>query len=154
MIASYILSIFIGIGSAIGGGNGDLPDQRCSLSTENCTEFFTDTSSIKYVDHSTRPADIWKDRDDNGYIQFMSISYLFFPLIGTFGTIIFGLISSGIVSLLGMNRDEKPVSIDCLSLPFLNLWRKLFPEQMAYLVSEKSLDRVKKKSIPKLKNNA
>lgn len=153
MIASYILSVFIGVGSAIGGGNGDLPDQRCSLSTENCTEFFTDVSSIKYIDHSTRPADIWKDRDDSAYIQLMSTSYLFFPLIGTFGTIIFGLISSGIVSMLGINSNEKPVNIDCLSPPFLHLWRKLFPEQMAYLVSEKGLDRGKKKNIKELQLN-
>lgn len=145
VIASYIITLFISAGAAIGGANKDLPDQRCSLSTERCSEFFKNLSSIKNVDHSMRPSEIWKDRDDSAYTQLMTTSYLLFPLIGTLATIIFGLIFSGIVALCGWSKHEKPVNIDCLSPPFTYLWKRLFPEQMAKMISEESHGRDMKK---------
>lgn len=141
VIVSYALSIFIGLGSSISGGNGDLPNQKCSFSTEGCSDFFTNTESIKYVTHSTRPSETWKNQEYSRYIQLMSISYLYFPMIGTFGTIIFGLIFSWVVSVLGLSKDDKKVSIDCISPPFMWLWKKVCPQQVAKLISEESLGR-------------
>lgn len=140
--------MFIALGSSISGGLGDLPNQKCSLSTEACTDFFTDTSSIKNVTHLIRPADTWKDIDYSGYTDFMSVSYLYFPMIATLATIVFGLICSGIVSLLGLSKNDKRVSADCISPPCLWFWKKICPELVAKCVSE-VIARDKFKNEPK-----
>lgn len=82
------------------------------------------------------PAYTWKERNDNAWIQFSSTSYLYFPLIATLGTVVFGLVASGIVTMLGLDQNEKRVRSDCVSPPFLRFWKKLFPKQMAQLISE------------------
>jgi hypothetical protein len=131
VISSYAFAILVGAGSAIAGAQGKLPDQTLSLSTQNCSEFMygADLEAIKHVNHTFAPGDVWKDRDDSTWIQFLSTSYLFFPLIGTMGTVIFGLFFSACSSLMNFNKD-KPVRLDCMSTPFLQLWTMLFPSQM------------------------
>ncbi|CAL8109656.1 unnamed protein product [Orchesella dallaii] len=146
VISSYVLVIFIGVGSAVASGNGDLPDQRLSLSTHNCSEFFTNSSTIKNVTHAFSPADTWKDQDDNGLIQLFTTSYLFFPLLGCLGTIVFGLIVSAISDALGWNKDG-PIPSDCMSPPIMYIWRRLFPQQMARLITEDNSDLKSKTSL-------
>lgn len=66
----------------------------------------------------------------------MSLSYLYFPLIGCLGTIIFGLICSAVVAYFDLDKEKKPVRKDCVSPCMLRLWKRFFPEQMARMISD------------------
>jgi len=79
------------------------------------------------------PADTWKNQDDSFYIQIMSTSYMWFPMIGTMSTVIFGLLFSALSNALGWNQDGS-VKVKCLSVPILKLWTAVFPNEIDRLV--------------------
>jgi len=111
VISSYAFAILIGAGSAVAGAQKLLPDQTLSLSTEDCSEFLSGEDLLnahkKNKTHAYAPGHDWKDREDSAWIQFLSTSFLYFPLIGCMGTVVFGLFFSAVSSTFLFNHDSR-----------------------------------------------
>ncbi|OXA57937.1 Sodium-coupled monocarboxylate transporter 1 [Folsomia candida] len=136
LLASVVITGFIGIGNIVAEKLYLLPDMKLSLSLRGCS--CTNSTSIETIimpcSDFISPQNLtqldtfdsfdWKENDDSIFIKIWSTSYIWQPGIGVVSTLFFGAVFSIIVTSIN-RKHVKKVPARLLSKPFIKLWNKV-----------------------------
>lgn len=90
--------------------------------TEQFCRDFPDNEYLDLADNSN-----WKDNGDSVLVQMFTTSYIWLPGIGTFSTLVFGIIFSLLVIVFDKTKKKK-VHAKLLSKPLIIMWNKILGE--------------------------
>ncbi|CAG7716897.1 unnamed protein product [Allacma fusca] len=142
MVSTLVVMLTFSVGVYIANNDKLLPDQKLELTTDRCPEFSNGTETTESSMYLMSSMD-WKDNGDSVLIQILSVSYLWYPAMGTVLTVLIGIIASFYFSLWEDAEEKKFISSDLLSPPLYALWKRLFPKSMSRLVqSDEDLEIV------------
>lgn len=115
ILPTLIITLLLGIGSIVAENAGELPDQSLPFRTDGC--YLNDTFGMKSNSnlyqgrYSLQDNMGWKDQEYSGWVNFLSISYLWQPLITVCSTVFFGLIFSIAINIYKKRSGWVPTPV-------------------------------------------
>lgn len=126
-----------------------MPNQKLPVSIEGCNNETQKSYLVAFIDESQmfgRTNKDWKDSDDSTYIQFLSVSYMWYSAAGTILSVLLGLICSIIVTVI-CGKPNVRVSYKCLSPPLARFYQRYLPQHIQRWVDYTEYDDCNKSDI-------